>query len=160
MLVVIFIAGIATTSVMAMLVGSMDGWTRGTSNDYAQTSVSIGLQKLSQEIREAETASVASGRLTVVMPLKTTGANGEVFYNRGTAGESRTYYVANGELRRSVGGVVSVVLKRISAATFLTNGPNVNITLTSNEREGTAEARRTLEDQTATVRVRLRNYGS
>lgn len=160
MAVVVFVAGLATVSVMAMIVGSLDAWSRGTSNTYAQTSTSIGAQKLAQEIREGQTASVASDRLTVVLPLQTEGDNDEVFYNRGTPGETRVYYISNGSLKRLVDGVESVVLTRVSAATFVVSGANVTVTLTSNESEGTADVRSKLQDKTATVKVRLRNCGT
>ena len=141
--VALVIAAIISISATTLLMGSLDGWSRGTSETYSATSASIAAQKVAQEIRDGESASVASGRLTVVIPQKTTGAHNEIYYTRGVAGDTRIYYYdsATSSLKRSVNGAVSTLLRRISGATFTASGKVVTITISSWEKVGDSTTR-------------------
>lgn len=150
-----FITLLIAASALAIFNETLWGWSRGTSKAYAETSASVALQKLAQEIRPALSASIASGQLVAVMPQQRTGAHGEVTYNRSATGETRRYYVSGGELKRSVDGVVSTVLTRVSSATFTVAGTTVNISVTGTEQVG-----RVTTTKQFTTRVQLRNCGA
>ena len=155
--IAMLISGLVALCMLALLIGGIDGWGRGTSKMYAETSASLAAQKIAQEIRDAQSASTASGTLTVTLPLESSDANGEYCYSRGTAGQVRQYFVRNGKLMRSVAGNESVVLNRVSQVSFAVSGADISITATGTEQAGVWRPG-TLRDRQATVRVRLRNY--
>ena len=157
-LVVLVVVGLVSSAVIALLLGGLDGWARGTSKAYAETSASIGAQKLSQEIRDAQSASVSAGppaTLTVVFPQESVDGSGETCYSRGVIGQTREYYVPTGSttLKRRISGVESVVLERVSGAAFAVSGANVTVTITGMEQVSTSVA-----NKQSTARVRLRNF--
>ena len=153
--VAMLIAGVLAIGMLALLIGGLDGWAHGTSRMYAESSAGLAAQKVAQEIRDGQSASVASGKLTVTLPLESSDANGEQCYNKGVAGQVREYFVRDGKLMRTVDGAESVVLSRISAALFTVSGPSVTITVTGTEQVGSK-----VSTKQATARALLRNQSS
>ena len=151
-----FIVALMAGGISALLVATLTGWSRGTGRATAEASASVGAQKIAQEIRDGQAATVSSGTLTVTIPQETVDGYGEACYNRGVAGQIREYYLlTNGVLMRRVDGVESAVVSGVSSATFTPYGASVTITITGQQQVGTS-----VSSETATARVRLRNHAA
>jgi len=61
----------------AMLMGSVKGWSTGTSKDQTTSAATLALQKLSTEIRDGRSSVISSdgSTLTVTFPRLITDAN-------------------------------------------------------------------------------------
>ncbi|MGQ9454423.1 MAG: hypothetical protein ACUVRS_07715 [Armatimonadota bacterium] len=131
------------------------GFSSGVSHEVSISQATIALQKLANEIREAKSAAVLGEALVVTFTLEVEDpSTGESVYDiSANDPTTRTYYVSNGNLVRSVNGVVSVLARGISSATFATSGRSVYVTLTSSEQVG----RKTASAQ-ETGRIALRNF--
>ncbi|MGQ9580010.1 MAG: hypothetical protein ACUVT8_03585 [Armatimonadota bacterium] len=131
------------------------GFSSGVSHEVSISQATIALQKLANEIREAKSAAVLGEALVVTFTLEVEDpSTGESVHDiSANDPTTRTYYVSNGNLVRSVNGVVSVLARGISSATFATSGRSVYVTLTSSEQVG----RKTASAQ-ETGRIALRNF--
>lgn len=140
---------------LTMLMQGLRGWGNGAGNEVANGAATVALQRLTYEIRDGRTATVSNSRLTVVFPLVLTDpvsheTNYDAFANNPTA---RSYYVSNGDLVRSVGGVVSVLARRVTSVAFIVSANAVDITVVSTQQMGSAPC-----TQQAKGRLTLRNY--
>ncbi len=146
-----------TISLVAMLIHSLRGWSSGTSKDTAVTKVTVALQRLATDVRDARSAQVVSGRLVVTFPATVVdGSTGERVYDLSANDPvTSSYYVLNGNLVRNRGGTISIIERGISAASFGASGGTVTITLTGADQEGTYSAARQVVS-----RVTLRNFRS
>lgn len=151
------ILSMVTVTLVALLMQSMRGWTSGTHNDTAASQVTVAMQKLCNDIRDARSASISSGRLVVTFPTTLTDTStGETVYDLSSnSAVTRSYYISNGNLVRNVGGVVTVLGKGITSASFGASGGTVSVTLAWTARAGSSCATRQL-----TGRVSLRNFRS
>jgi len=152
-------AMIATISVVlvALLIHALSGWSSGASHDFANSQATIAMQKLCNEIRDARTATVSSGVLTVVFPKRNTDPDtGEVVYDLSANDPvTRSYYVSDNKLYRSVSGDNSVVTSDVSSVVFGSSGPRVTITLTAQQHIG-----KSTSEQQIISTVALRNFRS
>lgn len=151
---ILSLVGIA---MVAMISQSLTGWSSATSQEFASSGATIALQKLSNEIRDGRQATISSGNLVVSFPRTLTdGTTGQVIYDRSASDPvPRIYYVSDGNLMRSVGGVSTIVSKGISSAAFESWGGTVSITVTATEQVG-----RSCTEHQAAGRVALRNFRS
>ncbi|MHB9035191.1 MAG: prepilin-type N-terminal cleavage/methylation domain-containing protein [Armatimonadota bacterium] len=146
------IVGMAIT---ATLVGSIRGWSSGTSKEFTTSSATVAMQKLSMDIRDGRSATVSNGTLTVTFPrVLTDGVTGEDVYDLSTSSAiTRSYYISGGNLVRNIGGVVNVLGRGVTSATFGSTGGTVSVTLVSEEQVGTSTA-----TQQVVGRIGLRNF--
>jgi len=156
-LIAVAVLSAAVASMGAIVIQSMRGWSSGASGDGATSHSTLAVQKLCNEIRDGRSASVSNGVLSVTFPMRVVdGSSGQVTYDMSANDPYvRSYYVSGGELKRSYRGVVTTIMKGISAASFGANGGNVTITLTGSEHIGTAA-----KTHPVTTRVSLRNFRS
>lgn len=140
---------------VALINQSITGYCFGTSQETATNAATIGLQKLSSEIRDGKTASVVNGQLVVYFPvLRTDEGTGESIYDVTSIDSTpRIYYTHNGDLVRSVGGTVSTVMRGVGSAEFVVSLNRVDITLDASSQCGTRTS-----SQEAEGYVTLRNY--
>ncbi|MCL5104042.1 MAG: prepilin-type N-terminal cleavage/methylation domain-containing protein [Armatimonadetes bacterium] len=157
MLISSIILALVCVGVGALISHAARGWSSGTSSDYATTSATLALQKLCYEIRDARSATVSSGTLTVTFPNKLVDTGtGEVIYDSSSSSATtRSYYLSNGKLMRQVGGVASVFADCISSVTFGASGGSVNVTLTADEQVGMSTS-----EKQVTGKISLRNFRS
>lgn len=143
--------GVALAAILSL---SMSGFGSGTSKEASVNSATIALQKLANEIRDAKSATVSGGVLTVTFPLKVQDpTTGEYVYDLSANDPvARSYYVNNGNLVRNVAGRISIVARGIVSVTFATSGRDVQITLRSEEQVGRQSA-----SEEVAGRVALRN---
>ncbi len=153
-LISVSVVSLIGTALVALLVHSLAGFGSGASQEASISQATIALQKLANDIREAKSATVSGGVLTVTFPLRIQNpATGEYIYD--LTGESPTtqrYYVSNGNLVRNVGGNTSILARGITSATFAASAREVYATLTSEEQVGKGKA-----STVVTGRIALRN---
>jgi hypothetical protein len=155
LMLTVSITSMVTMGLLGMLIHSMGTVTRQTGNDESVTEATFAVQKVMADIRDGRSASVSSGRLTVVYPaLITDAATGEKIYSLSAAGTtSKTYYLDSGshKLKRIASGVTTTLARDITAATFAASGTTVSISLTGNDNG------RFTKPSVVTSRVALRN---
>lgn len=156
-LVSITILSMASVTMLFLVSKSMSGWSSGTSADAATSDVTIALQKMSKDIRDARSATVISGTLVVAFPRvlvdQTTGER--VYDTSGSSTVTRTYFVRDGNLVRNVSGIVTTVSRGVSSAVFGASGGTVSVTLRSSQQTGSRQETREIYG-----RINLRNYRS
>lgn len=156
------VLSIVGTGLLTMSVACLRSWGNGASNEVANSNVTLAVQKLAFEIREARSATVSGSQLVAVFPKALTDpTSGEKGYDAVlNDAVTRSYYVSGGNLMRNKGGTISTLAKGISA---VGNGPNdtklsasgsaVDVTLWSAQQLGTS-----VRNQSATAHIALRNY--
>ncbi|MDH7602157.1 MAG: hypothetical protein QHI38_08415 [Armatimonadota bacterium] len=153
-LISVFVTSLVGAALAALLVHSLSGFGSGSSHEASTSQATIALQKLAAEVREAKSATVSGGVLTVTFPLKVQNpATGEYIYDlTGDSPTPRSYYVSNGNLVKNVGGTVSVLARGIKSATFAVSARVIYVTLTSEDQVGRSKA-----SEVVTGRIALRN---
>lgn len=162
---IVFIA-MLSTALVSLLLHSMEGWASGTGQADVTSSATIALQKLSNDIRDAKSATITTTNtfndtLTVTFPGTITDPNtGEHIYDLNSANTTtRTYYIWNGELVRSAGGNITTLARYVPLVRFDRDykmaGLVIAVTLTGQEKVGTCTSKRQV-----TGRIALRNYRS
>ena len=153
----IVILTMAGAALLAMLVGSVRGWSSGISKDTVNSRATVAMQKLANDIRDARTATASEDNhtLTVTFPvLLTDPETQEQSYHPSENDEvSRHYYVSSGNLVRDAGGDITVIGRGVTSAEFGASGGTVTVTLESSEQVGTK-----VSTQQVTGRVSLRNF--
>ena len=147
-----------TVSFVAMLIHSLRGWSSGTSSETSTSKATIAIQRLANDIRDARSAVVSSGVLTVTFPNSVVDpGTGERIYDLSSDDPvTRSYYVSGGNLVRTVGGVTTILCRGVTTTTFHAWGGTVTITtLTSTDQEGTYTS-----TQQITGNIALRNFKS
>ena len=160
LLVVVAIASVVSTSLVALIIHSIDGWSMGTSYNNAASNPTIAMQKLCNEIRDGRTAIAVSNCLVVTYPLKLTDTNTQEKVYDPSANSTATaiYYLrSNGNLVKSVNGNITIIAKNISTAVFGANGGTVSIKLKATDRMGSQKNEST---QQVDGSISLRNYKS
>lgn len=157
MLIAVAVISMASVVLVSLITGALTGWSSGTSKDTASSNATLAMQRLANEIRDGRIAYAYSNTLVVYFPMSITDeATGMVTYDKSASDPvPRIYYVADGNLVRSVQGVTSVVARGISSATFGASGGMVSITLVSSEQVGHSQSQCQV-----TGRVTLRNFRS
>ena len=153
------ILSMAGVALLGILTGSVNGWSRGTSKESANSHATIAMQKLSNDIRGARSAHVSEdgGTLRVTFPalIEDIGTNQKIYDLSADDPTPRYYYVERNTLFKYVGGQESIFGKGISSAQFGAAGGSVTIDIQSTEQVGTATS-----SQSVTGRVYLRNFRS
>jgi len=150
---------VATLALAGLLITAFRGWSSGTDQEAIAGGTTIAMQKLGMDIRDGVSASTGTVNgvptLTVTFPATMTDATThETVYDYSGAGTTtRSYYILNGNLVRSAGGVVSTIGRGVTSATFGASGGSVTITLQTAQQVGTSV--RSLQ---ITGQVRLRNF--
>lgn len=160
LVVVVAIIAIASTALIALIINSLDGWSKGTSYNSAAGSATIAMQKLCNEIRDGRSAVATSNYLTVTYPLKITDAHTheQVYDPSANSTVVVAYYLTStGNLVKNSNGSITVIAKKISTAAFGANGGLVTITLKSTDQMG---AKKNESTQQVNGNVTLRNYKS
>ncbi|OFX14577.1 MAG: hypothetical protein A2Z18_11305 [Armatimonadetes bacterium RBG_16_58_9] len=151
------VLSLAGTALVAMLIGSLRGWSFGTSKDGATSYATVALQKLNNDIRDGRSAQISYEglTLTVTFPaLVEDPVTHESMYDLSANDPvPRLYYVQNDNLLRSIGGQITVLGRGVSSASFGASGGTVTINLQATEQVGTATS-----SQNVTGRIFLRNY--
>jgi len=161
MSITMMILCVATLALAGMLIAGVRCWRSGLTQDSVNNDVTIAMQKISTDIRDGVTATVGTlngvSALTVTFPATMTDhGTGETIYDlSGSGTTTRSYYVQNGDLVRSIGGVVSVIGKGVTYANFGASGGSVTMTLETSRQAGASS--RSLR---ITGQVRLRNFHS
>ncbi len=149
----------AGAALLGILLGSLNGWSSGTSKESANSHATVALQKLSNDIRGARSAQISAdgSRLTVTFPalIEDAGTQQKIYDLSANDPTPRYYYVSNSNLLKSEGGQVVIFGRGISSAQFGAAGGAVTINLQSTEQVGTVTS-----SQSVTGRVYLRNYRS
>ena len=150
----------AGASLLAMVIGSVNGWSSGVSKDTMNSRATIAMQKLSSDIREARTATASEDEktLSVTFPTLLTDPDTQEQSYHPSADDSvtRYYYVSDdGDLVREAGGDITVIGPQVSSADFGALGGTVTATLESSGQIGTAFSK-----QSVTGRISLRNFGN
>lgn len=149
----------AGASLLAMVIGSVNGWSSGVSKDTMNSRATIAMQKLSSDIREARTATALDEKtLSVTFPTLLTDPDTQEQSYHPSADDSvtRYYYVSDdGDLVREAGGDITVIGPQVSSADFGALGGTVTATLESSGQIGTAFSK-----QSVTGRISLRNFGN
>jgi prepilin-type N-terminal cleavage/methylation domain-containing protein len=147
---------------VALIMGSLRGWSSGAGQSYADTYATLAIQKLTQDIRVGMSAYVnSSNQLVVSIPPIVTDANGEKHYDTNSTPTIYTYYFYNGNLRRQIGSNSSTVFaKGISTDSgdnnsFSVTGGVVTVNIVTQEQVGTKKSKRC-----TTTKIVLRNYKS
>lgn len=152
---------VATLALAGLLIAGVRCWRSGFIQDSVNSDMTIAMQKISADMRDGVTATVGTlngvPALTVTFPATMTDqTTGETIYDLSGAGTTtRSYYIRNGDLVRSVDGVVSVIGKGVTYASFGASGGSVTVTLGTSRQAGASS--RSLQ---ITSQVRLRNFHS
>lgn len=157
-LVAVSILAVVSTSLVALIIHSIDGWSMGASYNNAVNTPTIAMQKLCNDIRDGRTATATSNYLTVTFPLKVTDPDTQeqVYDPSADSVITVSYYVDNtGNLIKSMNGTTTIIARGMSSAVFGANGGVVTITLTAKDRMGSQKNEST---QQIDGRVSLRNY--
>ena len=127
---------------LAMLIShSIKGWSFGTSRAYADNSAAVAVERLWQDARVGQSASVVSGQLQVTVPTLITDGNGESYYNTTGAGTIYSYYVSSGNLMRRIGsGTPTVLARDVSTATFSVTGKVITLSVTGSNQVGMSKS--------------------
>ena len=150
------IMALLSVTLTALIVYSIRAWSSGSSTTGASNASDLAIQKLSQDIRIASSASLSSGQLVLTVPDLITDANGEAYYDRNGASTVRRYSLSNGMIYRQIGAGASTVFARgISTIGFSVTGAMVTINVTGSDHVGTS-----ISNEVKTARVVMRNYGS
>ena len=157
-LISVSVLAIVGTGLLTMSVHCLRGWGRGTGNEAANSNVTLAVQKLAIDIREARsaTSNSAQTQIVAVFPKMLTDPDtGEQVYDAVLNDpETRTYYVSAGNLICRKGDVITTVARGISANSVLTaSGAAVDVTLKSIPPAGTSAV-----TQQATAHISLRNH--
>jgi len=159
LVVSIAILSMASAALFAILLGSLRGWSVGTSKESANSHATIALQKLGNDVREARSAQVSEdgGTLEVTFPalIEDPTTHQQIYDLSANDPTPRYYYVTDNNLFRSVGGQAVIFGRGISSVQFGAAGGAVTIDLQSTEQVGTVTS-----SQSVTGRVYLRNYRS
>lgn len=141
---------------LALVNGTLGAWSSGASTAYADSSASIAVQKLANEVRDGSSASLDGSQLVVNFPSRVTDHDtGEVLYSPGGISETRQYLLSNGNIVRRIGGVDTIMARGIHSFDISATFGVVTVTVTAREQVG-----RSTVDSTSTARVTLRNYSS
>lgn len=153
---------------VAMLIGAMTAWCSGTGSETANSSVTIAIQKLANDIRDGKSASVSSNMLTVTFPKKVTHlVTGETIYDlSSTDPETHLFYLDDkGNLWRKVGANAAEVFARgiyvpdptktgdPAPPPFSAQNGEVNVMLKGMEQVGTK-----VSAHQVVTRITLRNF--
>ena len=153
----ILILTMAGAALLAMLVGSVRGWSSGISKDTVNSRVTVAMQKLANEIRDGRSASGSEDKhvLRVTFPVLLTDPETQEQSYHPSADDvvHRYYYVSSGNLIRYAGGHITVIGRGVTSAEFAASGGTVTVTLESSGQVGTA-----ISKQQVTGRVSLRNF--
>jgi len=156
LMVGVSIGAIVCGVLVSLIMQCLSGWQSGTGAACAETEGDVALGKLLTEIRDAKSASVNAGVLTVVFPLLYQDAgSGESYYQNEVDGEARQYYLSNGILQRRVNSHVTPVARNVSAVSFSVSGHVVTLAITTRESVGSSCTTRSFSG-----RVVLRNARS
>jgi Tfp pilus assembly protein PilV len=157
MLVALGILTLIGGVLLALINGSLSGWSSGASAAYADSSASIAVQKLATEVRDGASAAATTGVLTMTYPATLSDpGTGETLYSPGGTGQTRSYLLSSGNLIRRVGGVDTILVRNISTLDFTgTTVGAVRVSITASEQVGKITTQRT-----NTARIGLRNYQS
>lgn len=149
---VLCLTGVTMVSVLS---GSLNVYSRGESGTNAVNSATIALQRLSNDIRDGRSATVNSGVLTVRYPATVTDpSTGEKMYDLSAQDPvAHLYYLSNGNLVRSVNSSVTTIARGISSVTWGASGGSINVTIT-----GTAQTGSKVSNQQVVGRITMRNY--
>lgn len=158
MVLTMSILSLLSIGLLTMLMQGLRGWGKGAGNEVANSAATVGLQRLSYEIRDGRTAmaNVYGTRLTVVFPLALTDSlsHETIFDAYANDPTPRTYYVdTSGNLVRNVGGVVTVMARKVTRVAFFVSANAVDITVESIQQLGSEPC-----TQQARGRLTLRNY--
>jgi type II secretory pathway pseudopilin PulG len=149
-MVVLGILTALTSALFSLLISSLWSWDRGSSKGQSDTTASIALQKVARAIADGKSASVASGQLTVQLPL----VNNQGNYDRTSNGNTITVYLTGTTLYERVNSGTAVSLSTdITAASFAVSNGSVTLTLTARGQTG----KNVMTTQFSQV-VALRNY--
>lgn len=161
MVIGIAILSLACAALTAMTAHSLRGWRVGTGNDAANSRMTIALQKISYEVRDARRASASEDTktLTVTFPSQLTDPTTEetVYDLSADNPATRSYYIREGDLVRNVGGQVTILARDVSSVAFGANGGSVTVTIVGTNPEVTSTSP---PEPSVTGRIYLRNYRS
>ena len=155
-LVSVSVLAVISTGLLTMSVQCLRGWGKGAANESANSNVTLAVQRLAFDIREARSATVSSSQLVVVFPKALTDpSSGEKGYDAVLNDPvTRSYYVSGGNLMRNTGGTISTLARGISSSSvFSASGSAVDVTLVSDQQLGTS-----VSTQRAAAHICLRNY--
>jgi hypothetical protein len=125
-----------TLAVVALNSNCAGTWARGTSRLMSEDSASLGLQKLSADVRAGSTATTsAGGTILYVVPAS---SNGEGDYDRTGTAETIRYYLTNGILYRQVGSAAaSPLASKVTSVNFTASNGVVRASIGSTQQSGT-----------------------
>lgn len=153
-MVVMAIVTLICSGLLMLVNGTLGTWSSSASTAYADTSVSVAIQKLANDIRDGSTASLSGSDLLVNFPAKISDTgNSETLYSPGAIGETRTYLLLNGNLVKRVGGVDTILARGVHSVGFSATLGVVGVTLVVREQVGKSTVLRT-----GNARITLRNY--
>lgn len=152
------ILSMASIALAGLLVHTLRGWSTGTAQVATAGATTIAMQKLATDIRDGRSAAVSTDNKTLTVTFLgtiTDATTGETIYDPSGSvpATTRSYYIYNGNLVRSVGGNVTVIGKGVTLAEFHASYGLVNVVLKSAESISSKEV--SLE---INARVNLRNY--
>jgi hypothetical protein len=143
---------------VSMLIQSLRGWGTGISGGASTSKGTIAIQRLANDVRDGKSAKVVSGVLVVTFPVKITdSASQKTMYNLSADDTAtRSYYVSNGNLVRTVGSNTTVLCRGVKEVRFSAFGGTITITtLTGRDEEGMHVA-----EEKLTGSIALRNFKS
>lgn len=154
MLVTLGILTLVCSILLALVNGSLTSYSSGASTAFANSSASIAIQKLENDIRDGATASVSGSTLTINFPAtEEDGTTHEVLYSPGGTTTSRQYLMSSGNLVRRISGNDTILARSVTAVTFTATLGVVTATITTEEQVGAKTTQRT-----SAASIALRNY--
>lgn len=151
-----FILALLSIGMLSMVLQGLRCWSKGAGNEAAGSSVTIALQRLAYEIRDARSATVTGSQLVVTFPLVLTDpTTHETAYDAALDDPiTRSYYISDGNLVKTVNGATTVLARRVSDIKDIqASGNGVDLTIESAQQLGT-----TVCTQQATGHITLRNH--
>lgn len=144
-----------TLCLLSILIYSMNGWSHGVTTNTSSETVSMAMQRLSNEVRDGKSASVSGSILTVTYPAKVTDqTTGDTIYDlSSTANTTKSFLLSSSKLIERVGTTDRVIARNIDQASFSVAGGSVAATL-----RGFDTAGRKTATQQINTRITLRNY--
>ena len=157
MMLSMFVIALLSLGLFSMLMHGLRGWSKGAGTEAAGGAAAIALQRFSNDIRDARSATVSGSELIVTFPRTNTDpfTNEEAYDAAANDPITRSYYVSdNGNLVRKVGTDIKVLARNVSdETTIYASGNGVQVTIVSKQQLGPTECR-----QEATGHITLRNY--
>ncbi len=158
MVVSTVILSMLSIALAGLLVHTLRGWSAGTAQVATAGATTIAMQKLASDIRDGRSATVSTDNKTLTVTFLgtiTDATTGETIYDPsgGAPVTTRSYYISNGNLVRSIGSSVTIIGKGATSAEFHASYGLVNITLKSTEQISSK-----LVSLEINERINLRNY--